>query len=231
MPTIPRRRLRLWRVNYTNPAAGIVPVSRTDVGQACGTYVDFAGNIGIVGTPVDRSGVADDVLRDADEGERHVRPAPARDRHSRRQREDRQPAGRSGERLGTGDGRDAQNNIAFNARTQNQRAGPAARSRHRLHRVGLVLRSGSVPRLDSRLRRGEPAAGDGVQHHAGWRPRRHLAVWRRTGGGFGRQPLRPDRQRFVQRRRRRDEISGTASSRSVRPARCSTGSRLTTGRS
>src|SRR3954454_4117241 len=38
----------LWRVNYTNPAAGIVPVSRTDVGQACGTYGDFAGNIGIV---------------------------------------------------------------------------------------------------------------------------------------------------------------------------------------
>src|SRR4030081_1407678 len=42
----------LWRVNYTDPAAGIVPVSRTDVGQACGTYVDFAGKIGIVGTPV-----------------------------------------------------------------------------------------------------------------------------------------------------------------------------------
>ena len=42
----------LWRVNYTNPAAGIVPVSRTDVGQACGTYVDFARNIGIAATPV-----------------------------------------------------------------------------------------------------------------------------------------------------------------------------------
>jgi hypothetical protein len=42
----------LWRVNYTDPAAGIVPVFRTDVGQACGTYVDFAGTIGIVGTPV-----------------------------------------------------------------------------------------------------------------------------------------------------------------------------------
>src|SRR5262245_6169719 len=26
----------LWRVTYTNPAAGILPVSRTDVGQACG---------------------------------------------------------------------------------------------------------------------------------------------------------------------------------------------------
>src|SRR6266550_5718833 len=42
----------LWRVNYTNPAAGILPVSRTDVGQACGTYADFAGNIGIAATPV-----------------------------------------------------------------------------------------------------------------------------------------------------------------------------------
>src|SRR5258708_7498945 len=42
----------LWRINYTNPAAGIVPVSRTDVGQACGTYADFAGNIGIAATPV-----------------------------------------------------------------------------------------------------------------------------------------------------------------------------------
>src|SRR6185503_8774062 len=42
----------LWRVTYTNPAAGILPVSRTDVGQACGTYVDFAGNIGIAATPV-----------------------------------------------------------------------------------------------------------------------------------------------------------------------------------
>src|SRR5437762_12856114 len=41
----------LWRVNYTNPAAGIVPVSRTDVGQTCGAYTDFAGNIGIGGTP------------------------------------------------------------------------------------------------------------------------------------------------------------------------------------
>src|SRR3954464_8627470 len=42
----------LWRVNYTNPAAGILPVTRTDVGQHCGTYLDFAGNIGIAGTPV-----------------------------------------------------------------------------------------------------------------------------------------------------------------------------------
>ena len=70
----------LWRVNYTNPAAGIVPVSRTDVGQACGTYLDFAGKIGIGGTPVIDPVVADDVLRRPHEGERDVRPAPARDR-------------------------------------------------------------------------------------------------------------------------------------------------------
>jgi hypothetical protein len=49
---IPAAAAPLWSVNYTNPAAGIVAVSRTDVGQACGTYVDFAGKIGIVGTPV-----------------------------------------------------------------------------------------------------------------------------------------------------------------------------------
>src|SRR5262245_25428029 len=42
----------LWRVTYANPAAGITPIPRTDVGQACGTYRDFANNIGIGGTPV-----------------------------------------------------------------------------------------------------------------------------------------------------------------------------------
>ena len=39
-------------VRYANAAAGIVPVFHTDVGQSCGTYNDFDGNIGIVGTPV-----------------------------------------------------------------------------------------------------------------------------------------------------------------------------------
>jgi hypothetical protein len=41
----------LWRNTYINPPQ-VVPVHRTDVGQTCGTYLDFAGNIGIVGTPV-----------------------------------------------------------------------------------------------------------------------------------------------------------------------------------
>ena len=41
-----------WQDNFTNLAAGIRPVSNTDVGQNCGTYKDFSGNIGIVSTPV-----------------------------------------------------------------------------------------------------------------------------------------------------------------------------------
>src|SRR4051794_31709731 len=41
-----------WKVNYTDLANNIRPVFHTDVGQACGNYVDFSGNIGIVSTPV-----------------------------------------------------------------------------------------------------------------------------------------------------------------------------------
>ena len=112
----------LWRVNYTNPAAGIVPVSRTDVGQACGTYADFAGNIGIVATPV-IDPVAQTmyfVTRTKENGVFMQRLHAIDIRNGRE---------RTGSPLviqpsvsGTGDGRDAQNNIAFNARTQNQRA-------------------------------------------------------------------------------------------------------------
>src|SRR5262245_18626559 len=112
----------LWTVNYTNPAAGIVPFSRTDVGQACGTYVDFAGNIGIVGTPA-IDAVAQTlyfVVRTKENGT-FVQRLHAVDI--------RNGAERAGSPLviqasvtGTGDGRDAQNNIAFNARTENQRA-------------------------------------------------------------------------------------------------------------
>ncbi len=41
----------LWVRNYNDPAHGIVPPRATDVGQNCGVYKDFSGNIGIVGTP------------------------------------------------------------------------------------------------------------------------------------------------------------------------------------
>jgi PA14 domain/K319L-like, PKD domain len=112
----------LWRVTYTNPAAGILPVSRTDVGQACGTYVDFAGNIGIGGTPaIDLpSQTMYFVTRTKESG------AFVQRLHAVDIRDGSEKAGSpvliQANVTGTGDGRDAQNNIAFNARTQNQRS-------------------------------------------------------------------------------------------------------------
>ena len=113
----------LWRVNYTNPAAGIIPVSRTDVGQACGTYVDFAGNIGIAGTPVidPVSQTMYFVTRTKESGA-FVQRLHAIDIRNGSERPG-SPLVIQASVVGTGDGRDAQNNIAFNARTQNQRAG------------------------------------------------------------------------------------------------------------
>ena len=151
----------LWRINYTNPAAGIVPVSRTDVGQACGTYVDFAGNIGIGGTPVidplsqtmyfvtrtKENGTFVQRLHAIDVRDGSERPGSPlahpgeRDRHRRRAR-------------CPGQHRVQREN------TQSAR-GPASRQRHRLHHMGFVLRSGSLSRLDPGLRRLEPAAGHG----------------------------------------------------------------------
>jgi hypothetical protein len=113
----------LWRVNYTDPAAGIVPVSRTDVGQACGTYVDFARNIGIVGTPVidPVSQTMYFVVR-TKENASFVQRLHAVDIGNGSERPG-SPLVVQATVIGTGDGRDAQNNIAFNPRTQNQRAG------------------------------------------------------------------------------------------------------------
>ena len=41
----------LWRVSLTVAESGARPVNASDVGHNCGTYRDYAGNIGIVGTP------------------------------------------------------------------------------------------------------------------------------------------------------------------------------------
>ena len=113
----------LWSVNYTNPAAGIVPVARTDVGQACGTYLDFAGKIGIGGTPVidTVSQTMYFVVRTKENGT-FVQRLHAIDVTTGSPRPG-SPLLIQASVTGTGDGRDAQNNIAFNARTHNQRAG------------------------------------------------------------------------------------------------------------
>jgi hypothetical protein len=113
----------LWHVNYTNPAAGILTVSRTDVGQACGTYQDFAGKIGIGGTPVIDTGSLTMyfVVRTKENGT-FVQRLHAIDVGTGSPRPG-SPLLIQASVTGTGDGRDAQNNIAFNARTHNQRAG------------------------------------------------------------------------------------------------------------
>src|SRR5215471_6700815 len=112
----------LWRVSYINPAAGILPVVRTDVGQACGTYVDFAGNIGIGGTPVIDlpSQTMCFVTRTKESGTfiQRLHAVDIRDGSEKIG----SPVLIAANVTGTGDGRDAQNNIAFNARTENQRA-------------------------------------------------------------------------------------------------------------
>ena len=113
----------LWRANFTNPAAGIVPVSRTDVGQACGTYVDFAGNIGIAGTPaIDVPSQTMYFVARTKENGTFVQRLHAIDIRDGSERTG-SPIVIQASVSGTGDGRDAQNNIAFNARTENQRSG------------------------------------------------------------------------------------------------------------
>src|SRR5262245_6094226 len=113
----------LWRVNYTDPAAGIVPVRRTDVGQACGTYLDFAGKIGIAGTPAIDAGsqpsYSDTPTKHNVTFVHRLHPIDIRNGAER----PGSPQVIQASVVGTGDGRDAQNNIAFNARTQNQRSG------------------------------------------------------------------------------------------------------------
>jgi hypothetical protein len=119
----PVRTAPLWRVTYTNPAAGILPVSRTDVGQACGTYVDFAGNIGIGGTPaIDPVSQTIYFVARTKENGTFVQRLHALDIRDGSERPG-SPVVIQASVTGTGDGRDAQNNIAFNARTHNQRSG------------------------------------------------------------------------------------------------------------
>jgi hypothetical protein len=119
----PAASVPLWRTNYTNPAAGIVPVSRTDVGQACGTYVDFAGKIGIGGTPaIDLVSQTMYFVTRTKENGTFVQRLHAVDIRDGSERLG-SPLVIQASVFGTGDGRDAQGNIAFNARTQNQRAG------------------------------------------------------------------------------------------------------------
>jgi regulation of enolase protein 1 (concanavalin A-like superfamily) len=120
----PARSAPIWKVSYINPAAGIVPVNHDDVGQPCngGPYLDFTGNIGIVGTPViDRTTNTMYVVARTKENTRFVQRLHAIDVFTGHERPG-SPTLIEASVYGTGDGSDAQNNLAFNPRTHNQRA-------------------------------------------------------------------------------------------------------------
>ena len=204
----------LWSVTYTNPAANILPFTNTDVGQACGTYRDFVNNIGIVGTgTIDQTagtwyfvvrtkenGVFTQRLHAVDIATGAARPGS--------------PKLIQASVPGTGDGRDANGNIPFNARTQNQRA-------------GLLIENGTVYIAWASYCDQGPYHGWILGYDAATlnqtvvyntSPNGGLAgIWQ-SGGGLtaddSRQHLRDHRQRLVQRRRRpAASTSATASSR------------------
>src|SRR5438094_2965298 len=120
----------LWKRSYINPATGIVPVSHTDVGQTCVPYLDFTGNIGIVGTPViDRGAQTMYFIARTKENGTFVQRLHAVDITTGNEKAG-SPVTIQPTVFGTGDGHDAQNIITFNARTQNQRAALLLNNNH-----------------------------------------------------------------------------------------------------
>jgi hypothetical protein len=112
----------LWAVSYINPAAGVVPLSNTDVGQNCGTYRDFSGRIGIVGTPViDPAKQTLYLVVKTKESGKFVQRLHAVDIRNGQERPG-SPVVIEAKVPGTGVGSDAQHNVAFNALTTNQRS-------------------------------------------------------------------------------------------------------------
>ena len=196
----------IWYKNYTNPAANIVPVDRTDVGQACGTYVDFAGKIGIGGTPViDTASQTIYFVTRTKENGTFVQRLHALDIRDGTERPG-SPVVIQANVVGTGDGRDAQNNIAFNPRTHNQRAAllldrgtvyvswASYCDQGPYH--GWILGYDAASLQQSMVYNTSPDGGLA----------RNLAVGRRPRRRCHGQHLRADRQRIVQRRYRRPQF-------------------------
>jgi hypothetical protein len=112
----------LWQVSFINPAAGIVPISRTEVGQSCGTYNDFSGNIGIVGTPViDTASQTIYLVARTKENGTYVQRLRALDIRTGAERAG-SPVLIQASVNGIGDG-NVGGVVSFNARTHNQRPG------------------------------------------------------------------------------------------------------------
>ena len=111
----------LWRRVLINPPQ-VVSVHRSDVGQACGTYLDLAGNIGIIGTPViDPTSQTIYFVARTKESGTFVQRLHALDITTGNNRAG-SPVVIQGSVRGWASGT-ADGVVPFNARTQNQRAG------------------------------------------------------------------------------------------------------------
>jgi hypothetical protein len=110
----------LWRVNLTGSVAGARPVNNRDVGQNCGNYKDFSGQIGIVGTPVidAAAGTLFVVARTKETGQ-FVQRLHALNIASGAERAG-SPVAISASAPGTGDGASG-GLVPFNPQTENQR--------------------------------------------------------------------------------------------------------------
>lgn len=111
----------LWQRNYNDPSKGITPVRNTDVGQNCGTYKDFSGNIGIVGTPVidDETDTMYFVTR-TKQNNKYFQWLHAVDIKNGNERPN-SPAEIKFSTPGSGEGNDGQGRLPFDPRKQNQR--------------------------------------------------------------------------------------------------------------
>jgi hypothetical protein len=109
----------LWQASFNGSG---VPVRATQVGQACGTYRDVSGNIGIVGTPVidPDAGTMYVVARTFESG-LFVQRLHAIDITTGADRAG-SPVDIQATVQGSGEGSDGNGNIPFNTQTENQRA-------------------------------------------------------------------------------------------------------------
>src|SRR5215471_13660386 len=112
-----------WQVSFLAP--GIVAPRNTDMTTPCGTYLDFSGNIGIVGTPVidPATGTLYVVARTKESGPSFVQRLHALDVATGAERSN-SPVVITGSVPGTGDGNVA-GLITHDPLRQNQRAGLA----------------------------------------------------------------------------------------------------------
>ena len=175
----------LWRREFTDASRGITTVPYQDVGTD-----DIAREIGITGTPViDRAnGAIYFVTKTKRQGggvsyhqELHALDlASGADKFGG-------PveitATVPGQGVGTTGIEDPM--ISFDPLRQLNRGGAVAGQRPGLHRLGLARRQPAVPRLDDELRRQNPQADGGVQHHARGAARGDLAGRRRRPSSDG----------------------------------------------